>query len=238
MATFVLIHGGWGGGWCWKRLLPLMRRAGHEVYAPSLTGLGDRAHLASPLLDLETHIQDVLGVIDAWDLEEVILVGHSYSGMVITGAADRAASKLRQLVYLDAFLPENGKASTDYLAPARSAHLHEEGKSTGMVSMLPLSVIGLTRPEDVEWVTRHSVKQSYKTFTQPVVLKNPQATSSIPKTFIQCTAPATGTFDQFAARIRNQPNWRFHEMKTGHMAMMTEPEKLAEILGLTGADNP
>ena len=230
MTTFVMIHGGWGGGWCWNRLTPLLRRAGHEVYSPSLTGLGDRAHLAGPHIDLDTHVNDVLGVLDAEELEDVVLVGHSYAGMVITGAADRAASKLRRLVYLDAFLPENGKASTDYLVPARAVHLHEEGHATGMVSMLPLSVIGITQPADVAWVTRHSVKQSYKTFTQPVRLNHSAATAAIPKTFIQCTAPATGTFDQFVARIRNDPAWSFHEMKTGHMAMMTEPGKLAEIL--------
>ena len=190
MATFLLIHGGWGGGWCWNRVTPLLRRAGHDLYTPSLTGLGDRAHLASPLIDLETHIQDVLGVIDAEDLQDVILVGHSYSGMVITGAADRAPSKLRRLVYLDAFLPENGKASTDYLAPERSVHLHEEGRATGMVSMLPLSVIGLTHAADIEWVSRHSVKQSYRTFIQPVVLKHSEATACIPKTCLLYTSPS------------------------------------------------
>lgn len=230
MAIFVLIHGGWGGGWCWRRVAPLLRNAGHDVHTPSLTGLGDRAHLGTPQIDLETHIKDVLGVLEAEDLDNVILVGHSYAGMVITGAADRAASKLRRLVYLDAFLPENGKASTDYLVPERAVHLHEEGKATGMVSMLPLSVIGITCAADIEWVTRRSVKQSYRTFIQPVVLKHADTTASIPKTFIQCTKPATGTFDQFVARIRHQPDWQIHEMKTGHMAMMTEPEKLAELL--------
>jgi pimeloyl-ACP methyl ester carboxylesterase len=230
MANFVLIHGAWGGGWVWRRVVPLLRRAGHEVFAPSLTGLGDRAHLSSPQINLETHIRDTLGVLESEELTEVILVGHSYGGMVITGAADRAASRLARLVYLDAFLPENGKASTDYLAPERSRHLHEEGRASGMVSMLPIPVLGLKDPADIAWAERRSVKQSYLTFTQPVILNNPSATAPLPKTFIQCTSPATGTFDQFVARIGNAPGWNLFEVKTGHMVMMTEPARLAEIL--------
>ena len=230
MGTYVLIHGGWGGGWNWRRVTPLLRRAGHEVHTPSMTGLGDRAHLAGPHIDLETHIRDVVSVFEAEELSDVVLVGHSYAGMVITGAADRLADRIRRLVYLDAFVPEHGKASTDYLAPARAVHLHEEGRASGLVSMLPLPVLGLTQPEDVAWVARRSVKQSYRTFTQPVTLQHPEATAAIPKTFIQCTTPATGTFDQFVARLRNDPAWQYHEIKTGHMAMMTEPEQLAELL--------
>lgn len=230
MANFVLIHGAWGGSWVWRRVSPLLRRAGHEVFAPSLTGLGDRAHLASARIDLNTHIQDAVAVMESEELSDVVLVGHSYGGMVITGAADRVATRIARLVYLDAFLPENGRASTDYLAPERARHLHEEGQSTGMVSMLPIPVLGLTDPADIAWVQRRSLKQSYLTFTQPVVLNNAAATERLPKTFIQCTSPATGTFDQFVARIGDAPGWNRFEIKTGHMVMMTEPARLAEIL--------
>jgi len=106
-APFVLVHGAWHGGWCWQRVTPLLRAAGHEVYAPSLTGVGDRAHLAGGKIDLETHIADVCGLIEMEDLAGVVLVGHSYAGMVITGVADRAAARLKSLVYVDAFVPED-----------------------------------------------------------------------------------------------------------------------------------
>jgi pimeloyl-ACP methyl ester carboxylesterase len=113
MTAFVLVHGGWHGGFCWRFVAPALRRAGHDVYTPSLTGLGDRAHLARPGIDLELHIQDVVAVLEMEDLREVVLLGHSYGGMVVTGAADRCTARIRNLVYLDAFVPENGKCALD-----------------------------------------------------------------------------------------------------------------------------
>src|SRR5438128_128006 len=104
MATFVLVHGAWHGGWCWKRVTPLLRAAGHEVYATTLTGLGERVHLASPNVGLALHVQDVVGVLEYEDLRDVILVGHSYGGIVISGVADRVPERLRHLVYLDALV--------------------------------------------------------------------------------------------------------------------------------------
>src|SRR6266516_1091932 len=117
MATFVLDHGGFHGGWCWKRVTPHLRAAGHEVYAPTLTGLGERCHLASPETNLSTHIQDILNVLSYEDLTDVVLVGHSCSGMVITGVADRAPERVTRLVYLDAFVPEDGQALRDLFRP-------------------------------------------------------------------------------------------------------------------------
>src|SRR5688572_1955574 len=114
MATYVLIHGAWHGGWCWKLVAPALRRAGHEVYAPSLTGLGERRHLASRAIDLEAHVRDVVELLEMEDLSGVVLLGHSYGGMVVTGAADRVPERISQLVYLDAFVPENGKCLLDY----------------------------------------------------------------------------------------------------------------------------
>src|SRR5215469_8310109 len=108
MATFVLVHGGWAGAVVWRQLAPRLRKAGHEVYAPTLTGIGARKHLLSHEINLDTHIQDVIGVIDDADLSDIVLVGHSYGGMVITGVADRVPEKVVSLVYLDAFVPENG----------------------------------------------------------------------------------------------------------------------------------
>src|SRR3954453_17747595 len=113
-ATFVLVHGAWHGGWCWQRVTPLLRAAGHEVFTPTLTGMGERSHLIHPLISLSTHIQDITAVLEYEDLHNVILIGHSYAGMVITGVAAIAETRLAHLVYLDAFLPENGMSLIDY----------------------------------------------------------------------------------------------------------------------------
>ena len=233
--TFVLVHGAWHGGWCWRRVVPLLRRAGHEVFTPSLTGLGDRAHLSRPEINLDTHIQDILMLVEMEDLDDIVLVGHSYAGMVITGVADRVSSKIRRLVYLDAFLPENGKAQIDYIPPQRAASMRKEGEETGMVNPLPLSLLGVTKPEDVAWASRHVVKHPYQTMSQPIKLANEAATIRLPKTFVYCSSPPTGSFGQFAMRLRNDPTWQFFEMKTGHDIMIIDPEGLARVLLLAAA---
>ena len=230
MATFVLIHGAWHGGWCWKVVAPALRRAGHEVYAPSLTGLGERKHLASPAIDLETHIQDVVGLLEMEDLRDVVLVGHSYGGMVITGAADRAAPRIGRLVYLDAFVPQDGTCLLDYTVPERAARMKEEGSRSGMVTPPPMSLWGLERPEHLAFVGPREVKHPYATMTQKIRLANPQAWARLPKTFVYCSSPATGSFDQFAAKYRNDPSWRFHELRTGHDAMILVPDQVLQVL--------
>jgi thioesterase domain-containing protein len=232
--TFVLVHGAWHGGWCWRRVVPLLRGAGHEVFTPSLTGLGDRAHLSRPEINLDTHIQDILMLIDMEDLDDIVLVGHSYAGMIITGVADRAPSKIHRLVYLDAFLPENGKAQIDYIPPKRAAPMVKEGEETGMVNPLPLNLFGVTKPEDVACASKHLVKQPYHTMSQPIKLSNEAATSRLLKTYVYCSSPATGSFDQFAAKLRNDPAWQFFEMKTGHNSMIIDPEGLAKVLLQSG----
>jgi pimeloyl-ACP methyl ester carboxylesterase len=227
--TYVLVHGAWHGGWCWKRVTPLLRAAGHEVYTPTLTGLGDRAHLGGMDSNLDIHIQDVLMTIQAEELSDIILVGHSYAGMVVTGVADRIPSLIKHLVYLDAFVPENGKSLLDYAAPERQAGLIKVGRETGYVTSLPMHLLGVTNLEDVAWVSRRLVKQSFQTFSQSVRLFN-VGEHKFPRTYIYCSNPPTGAFDQFANAIKNNPKWTFHEMKTGHDAMITDPEGLTKIL--------
>src|SRR5262249_25595660 len=131
MATFVLVHGAWHGGWCWRDVAARLRRAGHDVYAPSLTGLGERAHLARPGIALDDHVQDVVALLQMEALSDVVLVGHSYGGMVVTGAADREAARIRRLVYLDAFVPESGRCVLDYVVPERAAAMRREGEQVG-----------------------------------------------------------------------------------------------------------
>jgi len=226
MATFVLVHGAWHGGWCWRFVRRFLKH--HEVFAPSLTGLGERRHLARPDIDLETHIEDVVALLELEDLKDVTLVGHSYGGMVVTGAADRLPERIARLVYLDAFVPENGKCLLDYAVPERAARMREEGERTGSVSPPPLSLWGITRQEHIDFVKPREVRHPYRTMAQPIRLSGNIA--RIPKTFVYCSSPATGSFDQFAAKYRNHRDWRFRELETGHDAMILMPERVAEIL--------
>ena len=145
MATFVLIHGSWEGGWIWHRTVPHLRAAGHEVFTPSLTGLGERSHLMNPSIDLDTHIADILGVLKWERLENITLVGHSYAGMVATGVADRAHERLGSLIYLDAFMPKDGQAVLDLQPPERAAELREVAERQGEGWYLPLLALPALR---------------------------------------------------------------------------------------------
>ena len=235
MSTFVLVHGAWHGGWCWRFVRALLEKSGHGVHAPSLTGMGERAHLARPDIDLETHITDIVSLIEMEDLRDVVLVGHSYGGMVVTGAADRLHARIARLVYLDAFVPEDGKCTLDYVVPERAARMREEGEKAGSVTPPPLALWGLTKPEHIDFVKPREVRHPYRTMSQPIRLLNPQELAKIPKTFVYCSAPATGSFDRFAARIRSDPAWEFFELQTGHDAMILMPEAVADILRDPGA---
>jgi pimeloyl-ACP methyl ester carboxylesterase len=229
VTTFVLVHGAWSGGWKWRFVAPMLRRAGHEVFTPTLTGLGERRHLASPAIDLGVQVQDVVALLDMEDLREIALVGHSYGGMVVTGVAERAPERIRRLVYLDAFVPEDGRCALEYVVPERAARFREEGERTGFVSPPPSSLWGVTRPDDVAFARQRERRHPYRCFTQPLSVVNSSAVV-LPKTFIYCSSPATGTFDQFAARYSDDPKWRFHELKTGHDSMVLVPEQLAALL--------
>ena len=229
MATFVLVHGAWHGGWCWLRVARLLRDAAHEVYTPTLTGLGERAHLARPEIDLETHVHDVVGVIEAEELRNVILVGHSYAGLVITGVAARAANRVTHLVYLDAFVPETGKSLFDYAGPRaevmrESATTHGEG---WRVPPFPPERFGVTSQRDREWLQRRLVPQPLKTFEQPLTAAGGDR---LKRTYVYCSSPAMGAFDQFAERLREDRKWQCHELKTGHDAMLTAPGDVAKLL--------
>jgi pimeloyl-ACP methyl ester carboxylesterase len=232
MATYVLVHGAWHGGWCWQRVASLLRRAGHDVFTPTLTGLGERSHLASPEVDLNTHVKDILGVLEYEDLRDVILVGHSYGGMVITGVADKAGDRLAHIVYLDAFVPQDGQSVFSLLPPEAVSQFRQLAKDKGegwRLLPLPMERLGVTREADVHWVTSKLVLHPVKTFEQPLRLTNPAAAPSR-RTYIFCTAPRIGGFEQFAKKVRADPGWRFHEFATGHDAMVTEPRKLADLL--------
>jgi pimeloyl-ACP methyl ester carboxylesterase len=226
----VLVHGAWHGGWCWRRLVPLLTAAGHTVYTPTLTGLGDRAHLARPDINLDLHVRDLQAFLEMEDLQDVTLVGHSYAGFVISMLAERVRSRLRRLVYLDAFLPEDGKSLLDYIQPAEARHATQEiGQATGYVESLPLAAFGLIDPADVALAQPRIVAQPFGTLAQPVRLAQP-AGQGIPRSFIECVKPTNPLFGQFAARARAEPDWDVYELPSGHDAMITAPKLLADML--------
>jgi pimeloyl-ACP methyl ester carboxylesterase len=230
MATFILVHGSWHGGWCWREVVPLLRAAGHAVYTPTLTGLGARAHLLADGVDLTTHIQDIVSLLFYEDLAEVVLVGHSYGGAVISGGAARTPERLASLIYLDAYLPLEGQSLFDVL----STEEREAGKAalatgTGLRPPVPPAVLGITDPTMAAWVTARLTPHPLSTYAQPIPVGSP-ASAALPRAFIHCMAgPTTPRFAPFAQQAR-AAGWAVRELATGHNAMLTAPQPLVELL--------
>lgn len=231
MAVYVLVHGAWHGGWCWKKVTPLLSKAGHEVFTPTLTGLGERSHLLNPSVDLKTHIQDIVNVIKYEDLSEVILVGHSYAGMVITGVAEEIPEKISKLVYLDAFVPSNNQSLVDLINPQVVKQVEELVNTIGegwLFHHFPIAAYGVTEETDVQWLSSKLSPQPYKTQTQALTVCNENALT-IARTYIYCHAPAMGHFEG-SAQVAKEKGWNYKELATGHDAMVLAPKELTEIL--------
>ena len=227
MAIIVLAHGAWSAAWAWKKMRPLMEQAGHKFFAPTYTGLGERAHLASPENDLDTHIQDVLGVLKFEDLRNVVLIGHSYGGMVATGVADRAPQRIARIIYLDAFVPEDGQALADFWPDAERRRRMEDVKAGDGWRVVPNPIPPDTSAEDVAWITKFRMPQSVRCFEQPLRLRTKL---TLPRTYIQCMRYADrGPFGQFAARAKAQ-GWRTYELDASHSPNVTAPSALMELL--------
>jgi pimeloyl-ACP methyl ester carboxylesterase len=232
----VLVHGAWHGGWCWHRVADPLRAAGHRVFTPTLTGVGERRHLLSAGVDLETHIADVLGVLEAEELEDAVLVGHSYAGLVISGVAGRAPRRLRRLVYLDALLVEDGQSWAQAFPPEVSEARRKSATMTNGVKTLPPpdpAIYGFADPADTEWVRRRMTPHPYAPFEQQARWNGPLG-NDLPRIYIDCTAPALAVLATIKDRYRGRPEWPFVDMKTGHDAMLSAPEGLARLL-LEGA---
>ncbi len=228
-SPIILVHGGWHGGWCWKYVTAKLLAAGHIVCTPTLTGLGERVHLASREINLDVHVQDIINVIEAEELSDVVLAGHSSAGMIITGVADRMSNKIKSLVYLDAFVPENGSRMIDYIAPERRRAMITAGEATGYLDPLPANILGIKKTADIEWVTRRMTRHPYATFSQQLHFQT-NGGKHLPRTYVYCSNPPSGSFDQFALRFRTDPEWQFHELKTGHDCMITQPNEVARII--------
>ncbi|CAN7645306.1 alpha/beta hydrolase [Phenylobacterium sp. LjRoot225] len=233
MATYVLVHGGGHGGWCWGRLAPLLRAAGHEVFTPTLTGLGERAHLLRPGIDLDTQIADVLGVLAYEDLHDVILVGHSYGGMVITGVADRALERVGQLVFLDAAIPRNGESLAD-TSPGLQELVGRHVRTVDGVELALwpdphiVSLYGVTAPDQVAWMAGKLTPHPWACLTQKLHLTREAELLKLPRTNINCTSTLDTRSPEGVERALQAD--RVWEIDTGHDLMITEPRAVADML--------
>ena len=213
-------------------MTPLLRATGHMIYAPTLTGVSDRSHLLDCEVNLTTHITDIVELLFYEDLSDVILVGNSYAGMVITGVAAKAPERLQRLVYLDAYVPEDGQSELDlWPAPMRESILADEAASKGLRHPPPPALFGVNDPALVEWIEARWTPHPLSTYTEPVPSGNARS-AAIPRVFIHCTdGPnmSTPLFAPFAAKARAN-GWEVHEMAAGHLPMVTVPRAVSDIL--------
>ncbi len=239
MATFVFVHPAWLGGWCWKKVGGLLRSAGHEVFAPTLSGLGERAHLASPEVGLTTHIDDVTNVLVFEDLTNVVLVGNSSGGTVITGVADRVPERVAALVYLDAFVPSDGQSTRDLLPTERKSALDGLVETEGHGWLLPRfapppwevivrDMWQIIDAADVEWVLPRLRATPYRHFTEALRLRDMEL-DDVRRVYVRCPRnPAP--FDVFAAVARSSPDWTYREIDAPHIAYITHPNDVSAVL--------
>jgi pimeloyl-ACP methyl ester carboxylesterase len=228
MATFLVAHGAWSAGWAWKKMRPLMRAAGHEFWTPTYTGLGERAHLANPEVSLDTHIQDILAVLEAEDLRDVYLIGHSYGGMVATGVADRARDRIAHLIYLDAFAPMNGQAVFDLVPPDIALKMEAGAKASASGYGIPSNPMPSdTSPEDQAWAGPRRLPQPVKAFSTKLTLS---AEPSAPRTYIYARKAGIGdNFRKFYDRAKRE-GWSTYEIESSHNPHITNPQALLAIL--------
>ena len=229
MAKFVLVHGAFQGGWVYARVARLLREAGHEVYTPTLTGLGERSHLAHHAIDLDTHIQDIVSVFKHEDIADAILCGHSYGGMVITGVAGEIGERIRTLFYIDAHAPADGQSLLDITgAETALAFLDQASRNGGMIPPIPAAVINVNE-KDCAWVDTMSVAQPLATFVQGVrtgVESNPVGN----RTYVFATANGGDWFVSTHTRLQEHPQWKVHRVACGHSIMLDRPQELASLL--------
>lgn len=228
MTTFVLVHGAWGGSWGFRKVRPLLTAAGHDVFTPSLTGIGEREHLATPDVGLKTHVQDVVALIRYEDLHDIVLLGFSYGGMVVTGALAHIGGRVSHLVYLDAFVPKDGETvqALTGIDPTSGG-----GETPWLLPPIPRE---LGDAEETEWANERRSGQPVATFTEPVALDRPLEDWPFTRTYVKASADpgeaADSAFYRAAAMAAESPAWQTHEIATNHMIPLMEPDALASIL--------
>jgi pimeloyl-ACP methyl ester carboxylesterase len=237
--TFLLIHGAFHGGWCWRRVGDLLAATGARVFTPTLTGLGERAHLLNEKVGIGTFIDDTIGVIEAEELENIVLVGHSFGGAVISGVADRVPGRIAQLVYLDAIVPRSGHSALSCLPPETQEIRLRTARATpgGLTIPLPTqTMFDLPPGPGRDWVARHITPHPLASYTDPIVLDHPVGNGR-PRLYIRCTDPVYPAVVPSYDRIKAEGGWTLVDIATGHDAMVSAPELLTELL-LAHAPSP
>ncbi|WAC08741.1 MAG: alpha/beta hydrolase [Thermodesulfobacteriota bacterium] len=237
MIQFVLVHGAWHGGWCWRRVADVLRARGHRVFAPSLTGVGDRAHLFSKEISMQTHVDDILSVVETEELRDFVLVGHSYGGFVISGVADTLRERVSHYVYLDASVPPEMSPGAsfswaDFNPPeAREERLksvQEQGKGAALPPPPP-SAFAVTNPADVAWLQRQLRPMPVGTYIGAFTFKS-SGSNGLKRTYIASTKPPYALLASTRNRIKGDHTWSFTTIEAGHDSMVTAPDELASLL--------
>ncbi len=230
MATFLLIHGAFYGGWCWKKVKTILESKGHSVYTPTLSGLGERAHLNHPLI-VDTHIQDIKNVILFEDLHDIIIVGHSYGGLIITGIASLIPERIKQLIYLDALVPNDGDSLLNLVDSETAQFFVSQAQEKGFGWLVPPLVITedyFVDPVDVKWVSSRVMPQTLLSFSQGVTFSEKEL-SRIPSFFILCNQNPHPTLPKMKERAQYR-GWECFDISSNHFPMIDYPEKLSNLL--------
>ncbi len=232
MATIVIVHGAFGGGWEWREVAALLRTRGHEVFTPTLTGFGERVHLATPETSLETHIQDIANVLRHEDLYQVVLACQSYGGMVVTGVADRMPERLAHLVYLNALVPQDGQSVFDLAPPAFGQRFQEAARTAGEGWRIPVPPFE-NDPQIAAFARGRYVATPLRPFSEPIRLGPPPA--NLPRTYIWCTEDQEGLVGvaelmrPFAEHAQHDSRWRFHQLTAIPDAYIHAPQIVADL---------
>jgi pimeloyl-ACP methyl ester carboxylesterase len=227
--TFVLVHGAWHGGWCWRHVSDLLDRKGHKVFAPTMTGLGERSHQLGKDVNLTTHITDISNVIEWENLSGIVLVAHSYGGIIASGVAERLHDRISSIVFLDAFLPENGETLLEKSSPAFVDAINSAiAKGDAGIKAPPSAAFGVAE-KDRAWVDSKTTPQPVGTYTEKAVYAGGREMIA-KKTYIRAKGYRSTTFDGNLARMKADGTWKTHELDSGHDAMVIIPEQLTEVL--------
>jgi len=236
-SSFVLVHGAWHGGWCWRRVADILRANGCRVFAPSLTGLGDRAHLFSKDISLQTHVQDIVYLVEAEELNDFVLVGHSYGGLVVSGVADILRGRVSHYVYLDGTVPDDmspgastgwSETNTAELRETRLKAARQQGNGVALPAPLP-SAFAVTEPSDAAWVQRRLRPMPLQTYLGKIAFKN-HGNAGLRRTYIAAVKPRYIPLAATHERIQGDKSWSYITIETGHDMMVTAPSELASLL--------
>ena len=227
--TFVLVHGAWHGGWCWRRVSDLLERQGHKVFTPTLTGLGERSHLLRAGINVSTHVTDVANVLKWEGLSNVVLCGHSYGGLVVSGVAEQMSSAIGSIVFLDAFVPENGDSMAALTSGAVRDNLKIAAERGDLGVPARSAAAFLVKDKDQAWVDAMCVPQPIGTMTEKITLTGARERIG-KKAYIRASAYPNPGFDTAYARVKADTSWRTYEVPCGHDVMVDMPERLTEIL--------